>query len=143
MKLKYLETPGQIPLIYLCQGKSERRFITSESIHVELSDGSLLIIEKGFETDLSSVPGWLWSFCRPIDRGLIGDLIHDKLWTQKQVELERFDGSIYLSRKFADDERHRWRTKLVPHKWIKNHITHRFIRWFGGLYYSRQLSIPD
>ncbi len=143
MEIKYLETPDQIPLMYLCNGKSERRFVTAEKISVELSDGSVLIIEKGFETDLSSVPGWLWSFCRPLDRGMIGDLIHDKLWSEKQFELERFDWSIYATRKFADDERHRWRKKLVPHKWLKNAITHRVIRWVGGFFYSHQLRIPE
>lgn len=143
MEIKYLETPRQIPLVYLCTGKSQRRFVTAEKITVELSDGSWLIIEKGFGTDLSSIPGWCWSLFKPIDHGLIGDLIHDKLWREKEIELERFGWSIFATRKFADEERHRWRTSLVPGKWFKNAVTHRVLRLLGGFFYSHQLTIPE
>lgn len=141
--VKYLEQPKTIPLEFICDHKSGRRFAVCESMKIHLSDESILIIQKGFETDLSSVPGWAWSLFRPIDAGFIGDLIHDKLWADKKDELERYDWEIYRARKFADDERHRWRSSLVPEKRLKNWITHRFLRWIGGFYYSRQLNIPD
>ena len=141
--VNYLEQPKRIPLEFICDHKSGRRFALCEAMTVCLSDGSLLIIEKGFETDLSSVPGWAWSIFKPIDAGFIGDLVHDKLWADKQTELERFDWNIFRARKFADDERQRWRMALVPEKKIKNHTTHRIIRLIGGFFYSRQLNIPD
>lgn len=138
----YLEQPPRIPMEFICDHASGRRFALCEEMIVTLSDGSLLRIEKGFETDLSSVPGWAWSIFKPIDAGFIGDLIHDKLWTDKENQLSRFGWEIYPARKFADDERHRWRTALCPEKKIKNAITHRIIRWVGGFFYSRQLAIP-
>lgn len=143
MILEHLETPKKIPLSYLCDGVSQRRFVLDEDIFVTLSDGYELHIEQGFETDLSSVPNWMWSLFAPIDRGFIGDLIHDKLWTDKQKQFEHFQYNIFESRRFADNERLKWREHIVPEKGFKNKATHRFIRWFGGFFYSRQLRIPE
>ncbi|QHB40989.1 hypothetical protein HWC99_gp58 [Flavobacterium phage vB_FspS_tant8-1] len=143
MILEYLEQPTEIPLVFLCKHKSERRFAVNQDIFVTLSDGYVLKIEKGFETDLSSIPGWLWSIAKPIDSAFIGDLIHDKLWVDKKNQLERHNFSIFEARKFADDERMKWRKGIAPKKKLKNWITHRVIRWIGGFFYSRQLTIPE
>jgi hypothetical protein len=143
MILRYLEQPTEIPLVFLCKHESERRFKVDQDIFVTLSDGYVLKIEKGFETDLISIPKKFWSILYPIDSAFIGDLIHDILWVDKKNELERHNFSIFEARKFADDERLKWRKGIAPKKKLKNWITHRVIRWIGGFYYSRQLNIPD
>lgn len=131
----------KIPLTYLPNVKGERTFEVSETIKVTLSDNRIITIPKGFKTDLSSVPSWLWSVFKPIDKAFIGDLIHDYLWINKIPEIKLFGGS-YAARKFADNERLIWRKKLAPNKKLKNYLTHYTIRLFGGLYYSRQKTIP-
>lgn len=141
--LDYLEQPEEIFLSYQCKLKGERRFKVTKDIFVTLSDGYELLIQEGFETDLMSVPKWGWSIFAPIDAGIIGDLIHDKLWVDKQKQFEFFEYSSYKARKFADEERLRWREAIVPNKKIKNKVTHFFIRKIGGFFYSKQLQIPN
>lgn len=141
--LNYLEKPKEIPVAYVVGIDGERTFRVLEDIFVTLSDGYELFIEEGFTTDLISVPKWAWSIIPPFDDGLIGDLIHDKLWKCKQAQLEYFEYNIYQSRKFADDERKKWRESHVPEKKFRNFTTHSIIRAIGGFYYSRQIKIPN
>jgi len=132
-----------IPLSYQPIIKGGRTFTVAKDINVVLSDGYEITIKEGTITDLSSVPKWLWSIIQPIDEAFIGDLIHDYLWTDKKGQLEHFDFDIHKARKFADDERFKWRCKIAPNRKLKNWITHRFLRLFGGLWYSKQLNIPS
>lgn len=137
-----LKPPTFIPLAYLPNSKSERTFVLTQQITVTLTNGRELIIPKGFKTDLASVPSWLWSVFKPIDKAFIADLIHDYLWVNKLPEIALHKGS-YNARKFADNERLQWRIALAPKKKFKNYITHYVIRLFGGFYYSRQIKIPE
>lgn len=130
-----------IPLGYQPWYTNERNFIILENIEVTLSNGSIYLIKEGTETDLSSVPSFLWSIIRPIDKAFIADLIHDALWVDKKNQILLFN-SVYEARLFADNERRLWRNKLAPSKKIKNYITHKVIRLIGGFYYSGQLKIP-
>lgn len=143
MTLDYLQQPNQIPLAYVPTIKGERTFIVTEDIQVTLSDGYVITIKQGTITDLASVPNWAWSIFKPIDKAFIGDLIHDYLWEDKLGQIKHFDNNISQARKFADNERLRWRKKLAPEKRFKNWLTHKIIRILGGLYYSRQIQIPD
>lgn len=143
MKLNYLEQPTHISMNFLPEYPGNRTFEITEDIEVTLSDGYVLLIQKGFRTDLSSVPSWAWSIFRPIDQGFIGDLIHDALWDDKIGQIKHFNNVIYDARKFADEERLRWRTKLAPNKKVKNKITHFILRLVGGLFYSREINIPN
>lgn len=137
----YLQNIKQIPLSYITTDKSERLFVVEKDILVTLSDGRELLIEKGFETDLSSIPRFLWSIYKPFDVGLLADIIHDKLWVQKLDEIKRY-GNSYKARKFADEERKRWRNAIAPNHRTKNKITHGVIRLVGGYYYSGMAEIP-
>jgi hypothetical protein len=143
IKISYLENPTIIPLAYLPKEDGGRTFETTQDIEVVLSDGYVLKIEKGFKTDLSSVPSWAWSIFKPIDKAFIGDLIHDALWVDKAGQVVYFDNSFYDARKFADEERLRWRKSIAPKKKIKNFVTHYVIRLIGGFMYSKQLKIPN
>lgn len=142
MTLEYLQKPEYIPLKYLPNFKGERTFEVMEDITVVLSDGFVITISKGTLTDLSSVPSWAWSIFKPIDKAFIGDLIHDYLWLDKVGQIQHFDNSFYRARKFADEERYRWRKSIAPEKKIKNFITHYVIRIVGGFFYSKQINIP-
>jgi len=119
-----------------------RTFKTLEDIHHIDKYGRIIIVPKGFETDLISVPSWLWSILKPFDEGLKADIIHDYLWTKRVDEIAYFNGNIFKARKYADELRLEIRKELVPKKKFKNYVTHYFLRWFGGFFYSRQIQIP-
>lgn len=139
-KIEYnLEYPlVYINLVYL----SEKRWFLGEDMEITMSDGRVILIPKGFETDLSSIPSPLWSIFKPFDKGLLGDLIHDYLWEEKMAETLYFNNA-YVAQKFADDERLKWRKKLAKEFKIKNWITHKVLRIFGGKYYRGEKQIPN
>ena len=109
----------------------DRIFYLNEDMEIVLSDGRTILIPKGFETDLSSIPQIFWGVFKPFDKGLLGDLIHDYLWEDKMAETLYFD-SAYIAQKFADEERLKWRNKLAPELKIKNWLTHKVLRIFGS-----------
>ncbi len=60
MKLKYLQEPGYQAITKLPKSKEfPRHWLVTEDIEVELSDGRIITIEKGFLTDGASIPKWL------------------------------------------------------------------------------------
>ena len=61
----------------------DRIFYLGEDMEIVMSDGRTILIPKGFETDLSSIPQIFWGVFKPFDKGLLGDLIHDYLWEDK------------------------------------------------------------
>lgn len=127
-----------IPLKYLTN--TDRTFVLMEDISVEMSDGRVNVIKKGFKTDLSSVPMWLWSWIRPFDKGLLADLNHDDLYEKRELEIAYF-GNSKDARKFADDERKRMREIYEPKKKLKNFITHKVVRWIGWLLYDDYINV--
>lgn len=118
------------------------RFKLGADLHHTDKQGRNIIVPKGFETDLISVPSWLWSFLKPFDEALKGDIIHDYLWHTRSEEIVLFNGNIFKARKYADELRLEIRKELAPQKKFKNYVTHYFLRLFGGFFYSRQINIP-
>jgi len=144
MKLKYLQKPKYTPIVKIPVSKQyPRNWIFTEDVEVTLSDDRIIVIPIGFITDGASIPKWLWWLFKPIDDAFIGDAIHDYLWLNKKAELNHFKFNINVARRFADDERLKWRRAISPNKKIKNNITHAIIRLIGGLYYSKQFKIPN
>lgn len=140
--LRHLQFISNIPMAYRPLELGGRTFILTEDIRIELSDGYWITLNAGSTTDLMSIPGWAWSIMKPIDKGFLGDLIHDWLWINKRGQIDHF-GSIYAARKFADAERVKWRNALAPELKWKTRITNFVIRTIGSFYYSQQLKIPN
>lgn len=113
----------------------------NEDIEVLMTDSRTILIPKGFETDLSSIPQIFWGVFKPFDKGLLGDLIHDYLWEDKMAETLYYNDA-YKAQKFADEERLKWRNKLAPELKIKNWLTHKVLRIFGAAYYKGKKKIP-
>jgi hypothetical protein len=144
MKLAYLQAPTESWNEEFPRSKTyPRNWVTITDIEVTLSDGYVLKIPDNTIWDGASIPKWLWWLMKPIDEGALGDLIHDQLWVDKRAQFEFFEYDIHAARKFADEERLRWREALAPRKTVKNIVTHRVIRLIGGLYYSKQIQIPN
>lgn len=126
----------EYPLVYLnLVYLSECKWFLGEDMEIVLSDKRVIIIPKGFETDLSSVPHFLWGLIKPFDKGLLADVIHDYLWEFKEPEIAYF-GSKEKARRWSDEERLRWRRKLAKEFKIKNWLTHKALRIFGNAVYS-------
>ena len=115
-------------------------WILNEDIEVLLTDGRTILIPKGFETDLSSIPRFLWGILKPFDKGLLGDVIHDYLWEDKMAETLYFD-SAYKAQLFSDRERDFWRKKLAKEFKIKNWVTYKALRIWGGKRYRGEVKI--
>jgi len=142
--IDYLDKPDYVWHIKL--PKSERyprHWKVIVDMDIELSDGRRLVIKEGFVFDGASIPKWLWWLFKPMDDGALGDVIHDKLWVDKVKEISHFDGSIFEARKYSENNRLEYRKSHAPDKKIKNYVTHYFLRWFGGLWYSKQIKIPN
>lgn len=140
MKLNYLENPATIPLGYLTD--TERDFKTLVKIEVTLSDGRIITIPKGYVTDLSSKPKWLWSLLPPFDERLIAAVIHDYLWTNKLEEIKHH-GGIYKAFTFSNAEFNKWNSGLAPKKSFNNWLEYHYLKWFGMPYYTRKKAIGE
>lgn len=140
MKIKYLEQPKVIPLAYITS--SQRAFKTTEDIDVALSDGYEVKIPKGYITDLSSKPKWLWSLLPPFDKRLISAVIHDFLWTNKMEEIKRH-GLIHKAFTFSNEEFNKWNKALAPESNFKNWIEYSYLKLFGLSYYTGKKKINN
>jgi len=90
-------------------------------IELELGGGIVIDYEipEGYDSDLGSVPRFLWSFIAPFELGIKECITHDKLYREN-----------FRDRKFCDDF---WlkvmrRKKIV--KW-KRELAYKFVRAFG------------
>lgn len=138
MKLNYLQQPKIIPLGYLTN--TDRDFEVLEDIKVVLSDDRNIVIPKGYITDLSSKPKWLWSLLPPFDKRLIAAIIHDYLWTNKLEEIKHH-GNIYKAFSFSNNEFNKWNKALSPNKKIKNWVEYNYLQQFSMPYYSGKKTI--
>jgi len=147
MRVKYQEQPKYIPLAFLPNSRGERVWEVTEDIHVILSDNYKLLIPKGFETDLRSVPTWLWGIIQPYNNALFAYLIHDRLYADKLGQMKHFIGKKgeikpYLAKKFADNEMYKWSSALAPDRKLENYLSYLAVRWFGNPVYWGRKSVP-
>jgi hypothetical protein len=94
-------------------------------LSIELSDGRLIKIPKGYIWDLASVPRLLWAICPPDSDAELAFLIHDFLY-ENQIN----------NRKWADEEMLKWSiltngTKNISIKNIDNYVRYYAVR-IGG-----------
>ena len=114
---------------YVYSDKSAKYWKIQNPITVELSNGKIINIPKGFVYDMSTVPKWLWSFVRPVNDGLFGYLIHDVLYINK------VNG---ITRKQADKEMLFW-TSIINSNKFDNYIRYYIVRLLGWLWWYKIL----
>ena len=109
--------------------KNGKKWELDEEIRHVLHNKEEIIIYRGFPTDLSSVPKFLWGVLPPYGDFLLASLVHDYLYTKNKSR----------GRKFADKE-----MLIVSNKTNKNKIDN-YIRYFGvrlfGWYYWKYYDI--
>lgn len=95
---------------------------------VSLSDGKMAMIPEGMETDLSSVPKFLWGICPPFGDFLLAPLVHDHLYKAKKT-----------TRSYADYQM-LWIANKVNNKnflrLVDNYTRYIFVRLFGWIVWN-------
>lgn len=117
---------------------SKTTYTLLESLSIELSNGDIINIPKGFEWDGSSTPRLFWSIVPPEGDFELGALIHDYLYVNKK--------NFSYSRKFADTEMLLWSKKVsgttkASIRNIDNYIRYYAVRIFGGLVWKNIIKI--
>ncbi len=112
---------------YIYSDKSGKYWKIQNPITVELSNGEVINIPKGFLYDMSTVPKWLWSFIRPFNDGLFGYLVHDALYVNK------VNG---MTRKQADKEMLFW-TNITNDNKFDNYLRYFVVRLLGWLWWYK------
>jgi hypothetical protein len=125
----------EIPLNYV-GGKFWE--LTDDLKHV-LHNGAEIIIPKGFKTDLSSTPKFLWGLLPPYGDFLLSAIVHDWLYVS---DYQRKKIGSKRAREFADKEMYLIASELHDNK-VDNWLRWKGVRLFGkGVYdrYSAQYS---
>jgi hypothetical protein len=112
---------------YVYSDKSEKYWKIQNPITVELSNGEVINIPKGFVYDMSTVPKWLWSFVRPFNDGLFGYLIHDRLYVIRDHK---------MTRKQVDKEMLFW-TNITNDNKFDNKFRYYIVRLLGWLWWYK------
>lgn len=106
------------------------RYVLLNDVTVQLSNGETIVIPKGYEWDLSSVPRIFWSICAPDGDFELASLIHDYLYENK------------LGKEFADKEMLIWslnlygNQKYISVKKIDCYIRYYAVKCFGNKKYN-------
>ena len=112
---------------YVYSDKSAKYWKIQNPLTVELSNGEVINIPKGFVYDMSTVPKWLWSFIRPVNDGLFGYLVHDALYINKVKG---------MTRKQVDDEMLFW-TNITNDNKFDNKFRYTIVRLLGWLWWHK------
>lgn len=100
--------PKQYKFIYE-DGDKDDCFFIHKKIKYTLSNGKLIIIPKGMETDFASIPRFFWRMFPPhFKKYRQGSVVHDYLYITKDV---------IVSRAFADTEFRRILISKNTPKW--------------------------
>ena len=102
-----------------------KKWQVDEPIKHRLHDHTTIIIPKGFTTDLSSVPKFLWGIFPPFGNFLLASIVHDYLYVIKYKS----------NRRFCDKEMLYLSNKLNKNK-IDNYIRYYAVRLFGWIYWD-------
>lgn len=108
-----------------------------ENLSVTLSNGDLIVIPKGFRTDFSSTPEFLWSILKPFGDFLLAPIVHDFMYRNKYRE---FQLGTYGARLFADKEMLYISNETNARHWhdrLDNYVRYFLVRIFGWLSYIK------
>jgi len=108
---------------------------TLEDIEEKLSTGEKIVIPKGYQTDLSSVPPFLWGIFPPFGMFLKAALVHDFIYSEDWRREEMGDKE---NKRFADEQMLFLSNKYNPKGAIDNTIRFWAVKYFGKKVYKRR-----
>jgi hypothetical protein len=124
---------GSIGVVPNKKVKNRKYFVVLKDIPVQLSDGSEIVIEKGFRFDGSSTPWYIEWFLPRFGAHLFSACIHDWLYIK---DYRREKTSTRKARKFADKEMRLWAYACGQSR-IDNELRYLGVRMFGYFVYVR------
>ena len=113
-------------------GQNTINYYTLEKeLLIQLTNGKVIIIPKGFKWDLASVPRLIWWLMSPDVDSEIAYLIHDYIYRYQ-----------ILPRKECDDEMYKWAmvtngTKGISMRNIDNWLRWKVVIMFGKISYKK------
>lgn len=111
-----------------------KQWYVAKQIEYTLSNGDKIVIPEGFETDLASVPRFLWSVFPPFGNFILASLVHDYLYVNKYRR--DIDGS-FKAQRFIDREMLFISNQMNKNK-VDNYIRFAAVRLFGWLLFTRK-----
>jgi hypothetical protein len=109
----------------------------TKEITFMLSNGEVITIPKGFQTDFSSVPEFLWGIMKPFGEFLLAPIVHDYLY-RNEYNLKKL--GKYESRLFHDKEMLLISKKTNSKHWhnrLDNYARYYLVRAFGWINYAK------
>ena len=97
-----------------------------------LTNGETIILRKGFETDLRSVPPFLEILLSRKPKTLLAYLVHDWLY---KTDYKRLEWGDKLAKEFADKEM-LFIAKSIA-KRFDNKLSYLAVKWFGKKVFKR------
>lgn len=92
------------------------------------------IIPKGFETDLSSIPRWLWWLIAPFELSVEAPLVHD--WLYRHGGKPYHNRSPYAKRRqYTRADADRFLYTIAAHEgvwWWRRWLAYNAVRLFGA-----------
>jgi len=137
--LHNIETSLKLGLVRLCivypiTKKSHFRLLNNVS--VKLSNDAVIIIQKDFQFDGSSVPRFMWWAFPSYGDFFFAALIHDYLYHTKYMAKEI---GMKAAQEFADKEMLLWSNRLNKRnlgKTLDNYLRYYAVRLFGKKVYK-------
>lgn len=127
--VQFLQERNCILLQPVFKSNGEKYWRLATQLRIQLSNGRIITIPEGFETDISSAPKFLWWICPPFGDFNIAAIIHDWLYVDKPY------GIHIKNRKFADDEMLFWSNIVNSNG--SNRIRYFAVRWFGAAVWNQ------
>ena len=93
--------------------------------------GETLLIPKGFECDLASIPRPLWRLIAPFELSLVAPMVHDFIYRAKGRFYKDGGTDLVVTRKEADDLFLELMELEGVSKW-KRKVAYRAVRAFGS-----------
>ena len=112
-----------------------------EDLPVHLSNGDVITIRKGFRTDFSSIPEFLWGVLKPFGDFLLAPIVHDWMY---RTDYKSAVLGPYKARLFADKEMlyiSKETNKRHWHDKLDNHVRYFLVRAFGWINYKKDTRI--
>lgn len=128
IKLKYLTGRRTLKQQY------DNSWEVNENLSVTLSNGEIIVIPKGFTTDFSSVPEFLWGLLKPFGDFILAPIVHDYLYRSDYMAKEL---GLYKARLFADKEMLYISNITNSNKW-HNRLDNKLRFWLVRLLGARQ-----
>lgn len=125
--IQELLTDELIVQSFVYSDKSSKYWRIQKPLGIQLSNGIVINVLKGFTYDMSTVPKWLWSFARPFNDGLFGYLVHDHLYSLRDHG---------MTRKECDNEMLFWANLTNKNK-FDNKLRWLVVRLLGWLWWYK------